>query len=122
MILVMARPRSDERTLSQEEFETELETALTALNRAENVFTDVESNIAQFLLELGLSRQAFLRMVPYITDSLPDIPTTSEEDVYRIYQERKRLRTELQGLQQEVSHMDGELLVEQTSALNTNDK
>jgi hypothetical protein len=122
MILVMARPRSDEHTLSQEEFETELETALTALNRAENVFTDVESNIAQFLLELGLSRQAFLRMVPYITDSLPDIPTTSEEDVYRIYQERKRLRTELQGLQQEVSHMDGELLVEQTSALNTNDK
>jgi hypothetical protein len=122
MILVMARPRSDEHTLSQEEFETELETALTALNRAENVFTDVESNIAQFLLELGLSRQAFLRMVPYITDSLPDIPTTSEEDVYRIYQERKRLRTELQGLQQQVSHMDGELLVEQTSALNTNDK
>jgi hypothetical protein len=116
----MARPRPAEDPLSEEEFETALDTALTALQRAENVFTDIESNIAQFLLELGLSRQAFLRMVPYIVDSLPDVPTTSEEDVYRVYQERKRLRSELQQCQQAAEHTDTELLVQQTNALDTN--
>jgi hypothetical protein len=124
----MARPRPNDDTMSQEEFEDALETALVAVHRAENVFSDIESNVAQFLLEIGLSRQAFLRMVPYIADSLPDVPSTTEEDVYRVYQERKRLRGELQ--QQVREHAETkeaemlakrtEELVKQTEDLNTN--